>query len=135
MNYSILGKTGLRVSRLSFGASALGGVFRLVDEAEAIARCMWPSIAASTTSTWRQLTAERARRSYSVRPCEVWRGAGISSRRRWQVYVSRLLRRRHTRLLARAYSRIHRGERGAAGLRLFRYHSYSRHRVPGSPPH
>jgi aryl-alcohol dehydrogenase-like predicted oxidoreductase len=36
MNYSILGKTGLRVSRLSFGASALGGVFRLVDEAEAI---------------------------------------------------------------------------------------------------
>lgn len=36
-SYSILGKTGLRVSRLSFGASALGGVFGDVDEAAAIA--------------------------------------------------------------------------------------------------
>ena len=36
MRYNILGKTGLRVSRLSFGASSLGGVFRPVDEAEAI---------------------------------------------------------------------------------------------------
>jgi aryl-alcohol dehydrogenase-like predicted oxidoreductase len=36
MDYYILGKTGLKVSRLSFGASALGGVFRPVDEAEAI---------------------------------------------------------------------------------------------------
>lgn len=36
MKYSLLGKTGLLVSRLSFGASALGGVFRPVDEAEAI---------------------------------------------------------------------------------------------------
>lgn len=31
-----LGKTGLRVSRLSFGASALGSVFRPIDEAEGI---------------------------------------------------------------------------------------------------
>ena len=38
MQYNPLGKTGLNVSRLSFGASALGGVFRPVDEAEAIRR-------------------------------------------------------------------------------------------------
>jgi aryl-alcohol dehydrogenase-like predicted oxidoreductase len=37
MQYSLLGKTGLKVSRLSLGASALGGVFHAVDEAEAIA--------------------------------------------------------------------------------------------------
>ena len=36
MDYNTLGKTGLRVSRLSFGASSLGGVFRQVDESEAI---------------------------------------------------------------------------------------------------
>jgi len=36
MDYSILGKTGMKVSRLSFGASSLGGVFRSVDESEAI---------------------------------------------------------------------------------------------------
>ncbi|HEX3663152.1 MAG TPA: aldo/keto reductase [Acidobacteriaceae bacterium] len=37
MEYNVLGKTGLRVSRLSFGASSLGGVFHPVEEAEAIA--------------------------------------------------------------------------------------------------
>src|ERR1700683_4196639 len=37
MQYSLLGKTELNVSRLSFGASALGGVFHPVDEGEAIA--------------------------------------------------------------------------------------------------
>ena len=36
MKYSPLGKTGLNVSRLSFGASSLGGVFHAVDESEAI---------------------------------------------------------------------------------------------------
>jgi aryl-alcohol dehydrogenase-like predicted oxidoreductase len=36
MEYNELGKTGLRVSRLSFGASSLGGVFRSVNEADAI---------------------------------------------------------------------------------------------------
>jgi L-galactose dehydrogenase len=36
MRYSALGNTGLMVSRLSFGASALGGVFRSVDESTAI---------------------------------------------------------------------------------------------------
>ena len=36
MQYSLLGKTGLKVSRLSFGASSLGGVFRTVQEADAI---------------------------------------------------------------------------------------------------
>jgi aryl-alcohol dehydrogenase-like predicted oxidoreductase len=36
VQYSVLGKTGLRVSRLSFGASSLGGVFHPVDETEAI---------------------------------------------------------------------------------------------------
>lgn len=36
MNYSILGKTNLKVSCLSFGASALGGVFRDIDEADGI---------------------------------------------------------------------------------------------------
>jgi L-galactose dehydrogenase len=36
MKYSLLGKTGLTVSRLSFGASSLGGIFHPVDENEAI---------------------------------------------------------------------------------------------------
>lgn len=36
MEYTSLGQTGLQVSRLSFGASALGGVFRNVDESKAI---------------------------------------------------------------------------------------------------
>ncbi len=36
MDYNALGKTGWKVSRLSFGASALGGVFHPVDESEAI---------------------------------------------------------------------------------------------------
>jgi L-galactose dehydrogenase len=36
MNYNPLGKTGLKVSRLSFGASAVGGVYGKVDEAEGI---------------------------------------------------------------------------------------------------
>ena len=36
MKYSALGNTGLLVSRLTFGASALGGVFRAVDESTAI---------------------------------------------------------------------------------------------------
>ena len=32
MKYSFLGNTGLYVSKLSFGASSLGGVFHEVDE-------------------------------------------------------------------------------------------------------
>ena len=36
MKRNLLGKTGLHVSALSFGASALGGVFGQVDEAEGI---------------------------------------------------------------------------------------------------
>ena len=36
MDYSVLGKTGLKVSRLSFGASSLGGVFHPVEESQAI---------------------------------------------------------------------------------------------------
>lgn len=36
MRYNALGKTGMKVSRLSFGASALGAVFHPVDEAQAI---------------------------------------------------------------------------------------------------
>jgi len=36
MEYRTLGKTGLRVSALGFGASSLGGVFRDIDESEAI---------------------------------------------------------------------------------------------------
>jgi len=36
MQYRTLGKTGLNVSILSFGASSLGGVFRDIDEQEAI---------------------------------------------------------------------------------------------------
>ena len=36
MDYRTLGKTGLKVSALSFGASSLGSVFRPVDETEAI---------------------------------------------------------------------------------------------------
>ena len=36
MHYNPLGNTGIKVSQLSFGASALGGVFKNVDEATAI---------------------------------------------------------------------------------------------------
>lgn len=36
MEYRKLGKTGLKVSALSFGASSLGGVFRQVDESEGV---------------------------------------------------------------------------------------------------
>lgn len=36
MQYSTLGDTGLEVSRLSFGASSLGSVFRKIDEGEGI---------------------------------------------------------------------------------------------------
>ena len=36
MDYNFLGKTNLKVSKISFGASALGGVFREIDEAEGI---------------------------------------------------------------------------------------------------
>ena len=36
MKYSTLGDTGLEVSRLSFGASSLGSVFRTIDEGEGI---------------------------------------------------------------------------------------------------
>lgn len=36
MDYAELGKTGLKVSRLSFGASALGSVFRDIDESDGI---------------------------------------------------------------------------------------------------
>ncbi|MGO4276973.1 aldo/keto reductase, partial [Paenibacillus sp. TAF58] len=36
MKYRPLGKTGLEVSALSFGASSLGSVFRQTDDAEAI---------------------------------------------------------------------------------------------------
>ena len=36
METTTLGKTGLQVSRLSFGASALGGVFRDIDESDGI---------------------------------------------------------------------------------------------------
>lgn len=37
MQYNMLGKTGLNVSRLSFGASSLGAVFHPVSETDAIA--------------------------------------------------------------------------------------------------
>ena len=36
MKYRQLGRTGLKVSVLSFGASSLGGVFRDIDEAEGV---------------------------------------------------------------------------------------------------
>ena len=36
MDYTLLGKNGPEVSRLSFGASALGSVFRQIDEGEGI---------------------------------------------------------------------------------------------------
>ncbi len=36
MEYRVLGQTGLKISSLSFGASSLGGVFRDIDEGEAI---------------------------------------------------------------------------------------------------
>jgi|688.fasta_scaffold16565_7 aryl-alcohol dehydrogenase-like predicted oxidoreductase len=36
MKYSLLGNTGMSVSKLSFGASSLGGVFHKIDEKKAI---------------------------------------------------------------------------------------------------
>lgn len=36
MEYREIGKTGMKVSQLSFGASSLGGVFRSVDEGSAV---------------------------------------------------------------------------------------------------
>ena len=36
MLYNEIGKTGMKVSALSFGASSLGGVFRNIKESEAI---------------------------------------------------------------------------------------------------
>src|SRR4051812_20265932 len=36
MHYRQLGRTGLNVSVLSFGASSLGGVFRATDDAESV---------------------------------------------------------------------------------------------------
>jgi aryl-alcohol dehydrogenase-like predicted oxidoreductase len=36
VEYRVLGKTGLRVSKLGLGGSSLGGVFRKIDEPEAI---------------------------------------------------------------------------------------------------
>ena len=36
MEYRVLGKTGLQVSALSFGASSLGGVFHQIDEGRAV---------------------------------------------------------------------------------------------------
>ena len=36
MEYRNLGKTGLKVSALSFGASSLGGVFHSIDEGRAV---------------------------------------------------------------------------------------------------
>jgi aryl-alcohol dehydrogenase-like predicted oxidoreductase len=36
MRYVQLGKTHMKVSHISFGASSLGGVFREVDESKAI---------------------------------------------------------------------------------------------------
>jgi L-galactose dehydrogenase len=36
MDHTTLGRTNLKVSRISFGASALGGVFRDIDEADGI---------------------------------------------------------------------------------------------------
>ena len=36
MEYRNLGKTGLQVSALSFGASSLGGVFHTIDEGRAV---------------------------------------------------------------------------------------------------
>jgi L-galactose dehydrogenase len=43
MKYRILGKTGLKVSVLGYGASPLGSVFRDIDEAEGI-RCVHTAI-------------------------------------------------------------------------------------------
>ena len=36
MTYTQLGNTGLLVSKLSFGASSIGGVFRDIDEKKAV---------------------------------------------------------------------------------------------------
>lgn len=38
MNYNEIGKTGMRVSNLSFGASSLGGVFHDIREAERVSK-------------------------------------------------------------------------------------------------
>ena len=69
MKYNPLGKTGLNVSRLSFGASSLGGVFRPVDEAEGDPR------RARRARSGHQLLRRRAglRRHAWRRPCSARR--------------------------------------------------------------
>lgn len=42
MNTRPLGRTGLQVSTLGFGASSLGGVFHAVDETDTIRRILKP---------------------------------------------------------------------------------------------
>jgi L-galactose dehydrogenase len=43
MDYRLLGRTGLNVSVLGFGASSLGGVFHAIDETEGV-RTVWTAI-------------------------------------------------------------------------------------------
>ena len=43
MEYRELGKTGLKVPVLSYGASSLGGVFHSIKESEAILVCFYSS--------------------------------------------------------------------------------------------
>ena len=43
MQYHEIGKTGMKVSSLSFGASSLGGVFHDLKENKAFRLCLQPS--------------------------------------------------------------------------------------------
>lgn len=44
MEYHEIGKTGMKVSSLSFGASSLGGVFHDIKEKKDWKRCLPPLI-------------------------------------------------------------------------------------------
>lgn len=50
MVYNEIGKTGMQVSNLSFGASSLGGVFHSIKENEGIQQYSQPSKTVSTSS-------------------------------------------------------------------------------------
>ena len=50
MHYRPLGRTGPQVSTLSFGASSLGGAFRVIDEGEGIRAVHAPPSTSASTS-------------------------------------------------------------------------------------
>lgn len=91
MKYSYLGKTGMKVPVLSFGASSLGGVFHSVREAEAIRAVFtaiepWHEFHRRVTLLW----------TYESRDCIGKGPDGIAAGVVPLVYQSRTLRCRRS---------------------------------------